>query len=150
MVFITVIISFLQQAAGSQGRRRLHDDLLSSLCKCHTSLFDVEPTGRLLNRFNSDMAMIDKKLATTFQRLVQFVLMCLSAIVVNVIITPWSLIIASIIIAVFYVLQRIFRTSARCDLFILFLSLFSLIKRVRIAESCNVWRVSLRHQWCRT
>ena len=61
------------------------------------------------------MAMIDKKLATTFQRLVQFVLMCLSAIVVNVIITPWSLIIASVIVAVFYVLQRIFRTSARCS-----------------------------------
>ena len=81
----------------------------------------MEPTGRLLNRFNSDMAMIDKKLATTFQRLVQFVLMCLSAIVVNVIITPWSLIIASVIVSVFYVLQRIFRTSARliyCLLFI--------------------------------
>lgn len=59
------------------------------------------------------MAMIDKKLATTFQRLVQFVLMCLSAIVVNVFISRWSLVIALVIVAVFYVLQRFFRTSAR-------------------------------------
>lgn len=59
------------------------------------------------------MAMIDKKLATTLQRLVQFVLMCLSAIVVNAFISRWSLLIAMVIIFVFYVLQRFFRTSAR-------------------------------------
>lgn len=57
--------------------------------------------------------MIDKKLATTLQRLVQFVLMCLSAIVVNAFISRWSLLIAMVIIFVFYVLQRFFRTSAR-------------------------------------
>lgn len=57
--------------------------------------------------------MIDKKLATTFQRLVQFVLMCLSAIAVNAFISLWSLVVAVVVVGVFYVLQRFFRTSAR-------------------------------------
>lgn len=57
--------------------------------------------------------MIDKKLATTFQRLVQFVLMCLSAIAVNAFISWWSLAVAMVVVGVFYFLQRFFRTSAR-------------------------------------
>lgn len=109
--YITFFV--LNQAAGNQGRKRLHDDLLSSLSRCHVQLFDVEPTGRLLNRFSSDMSMIDKKLATTVQRLVQFVLMCMSAIVVNIVISRWSLLITLIIVIIFYLLQRFFRTSAR-------------------------------------
>ena len=76
-------------------------------------LFDVEPTGRLLSRFSSDMSLIDKKLAPTFQRFMQFVMLCVSAIVVNAFISPWSLIIAVPIVAVFYILQRFFRTSSR-------------------------------------
>ena len=112
-VVAALMTNILGQAAGNQGRKRLHDDLLSSLSRCHTRLFDVEPTGRLLNRFSSDMSMIDKKLATAVQRLVQFVLMCLSAIVVNVVISRWSLLIALIIVTIFYLLQRFFRTSAR-------------------------------------
>ena len=112
-VMAALLTNILGQAAGSRGRRRLHDDMLKSLSLCHPRLFDLEPTGRLLNRFNTDTSMIDKKLATTFQRLVQFVLMCLSAIVVNVVISPWSLLVATLIVAIFYCLQRIFRTSAR-------------------------------------
>ena len=112
-VIAALLTNILGQAAGSRGRRRLHDDMLMSLSLCHPRLFDLEPTGRLLNRFNSDTSMIDKKLATTLQRLVQFVLMCLSAIVVNVVISPWSLLIATAIVAVFYCLQSFFRTSAR-------------------------------------
>uniref|UniRef100_A0A0N8CA55 ATP-binding cassette sub-family C member n=1 Tax=Daphnia magna TaxID=35525 RepID=A0A0N8CA55_9CRUS len=112
-VMAAIMTNILGQAAGNQGRKRLHDDLLTSLSRCHTRLFDVEPTGRLLNRFSSDMSMIDKKLATTVQRLVQFVLMCLSAIVINVVISPWSLLIAVFIVIIFYMLQRFFRTSAR-------------------------------------
>jgi ABC-type multidrug transport system fused ATPase/permease subunit len=98
---------------GNQGRRRLHSRLLNSLAQCHIRLFDVEPTGRLLNRFSSDMGVIDKKLAQTFQRLLQFVLLCVSAIVVNAIISLWSLAMAVPIVGIFYVLQRFFRTSAR-------------------------------------
>lgn len=60
--------------------------------------------------------MIDKKLATTVQRLVQFVLMCLSAIVINVAISPWSLLLALLIVIIFYLLQRFFRTSARYNI----------------------------------
>lgn len=105
-----------KQSAGNQGRKTLHENLLLSLSQCYPRFFDEQPTGRLLNRFSTDMSMIDKKLATAFQRLVQFVLMCLSAIVVNVFITPYSLVIAVIIVTVFYMLQRFFRTSARYSL----------------------------------
>ena len=62
-VVIALLSNLLGQAAGSRGRRRLHADLLAGLSRCHLRLLDVEPVGRLLNRFSSDMSVIDKKLA---------------------------------------------------------------------------------------
>jgi hypothetical protein len=54
-----------------------------------------------------------QKIATSIQRLLQFLLLCFSAIIVNAVVTPWFLIAAVPICIVYFVTQRFYRCSAR-------------------------------------
>lgn len=48
------------QYAGCKARRILHDQLLQSIVQKSIYFFQIEPFGRLMNRFSLDMAVIDK------------------------------------------------------------------------------------------
>ncbi|KAH8255681.1 hypothetical protein KR038_008446 [Drosophila bunnanda] len=101
------------QWAGCNARRNLHDKLLQTILHKTLHFFQVTPLGRIVNRFSNDMAVIDKKIAATGQRLLQFTLLCLSAILINVAITPWFLALTLPICGAYYVIQKFFRCSAR-------------------------------------
>ncbi|EDV32266.2 uncharacterized protein Dana_GF14135 [Drosophila ananassae] len=101
------------QWAGCNARRNLHDKLLQTILHKTLHFFQVTPLGRIVNRFSNDMAVIDKKIAATGQRLLQFTLLCLSAILINVTITPWFLVLTLPICGAYYVVQKFYRCSAR-------------------------------------
>lgn len=48
------------QYAGSKARRSLHEQLLQSIVQKSIYFFQTTPFGRVMNRFSSDMAVIDK------------------------------------------------------------------------------------------
>lgn len=48
------------QYAGSKARRTLHEQLLQSIVQKSIYFFQTMPFGRMMNRFSSDMAVIDK------------------------------------------------------------------------------------------
>jgi hypothetical protein len=54
-----------------------------------------------------------QKIATSIQRLLQFLLLCFSAIVLNAVVTPWFLLAAVPICIVYFVTQRFYRCSSR-------------------------------------
>lgn len=54
-----------------------------------------------------------QKIATSIQRLLQFLLLCFSAIVLNAVVTPWFLIPAVPTCIVYFVTQRFYRCSSR-------------------------------------
>jgi hypothetical protein len=54
-----------------------------------------------------------QKIATSIQRLLQFLLLCFSAIVLNAVVTPWFLTAAVPICVVYYVMQHFYRCSSR-------------------------------------
>nr|XP_043068593.1 ATP-binding cassette sub-family C member Sur [Drosophila bipectinata] len=101
------------QWAGCNARRNLHDKLLQTILHKTLHFFQVTPLGRIVNRFSNDMAVIDKKIAATGQRLLQLTLLCLSAILINVTITPWFLVLTLPICGAYYVVQKFYRCSAR-------------------------------------
>ncbi|XP_017075895.2 ATP-binding cassette sub-family C member Sur [Drosophila eugracilis] len=101
------------QYAGINARRNLHDKLLQTILHKTLHFFQVTPLGRIVNRFSNDMAVIDKKIAATGQRLLQLTLLCLSAIVINVTITPWILVVTLPICGAYYIIQKFYRCSAR-------------------------------------
>ncbi|XP_037710283.1 ATP-binding cassette sub-family C member Sur [Drosophila subpulchrella] len=101
------------QFAGCNARRNLHDKLLQTILHKTLHFFQVTPLGCIVNRFSNDMAVIDKKIAATGQRLLQFTLLCLSAILINFTITPWILVPTLPICGAYYIIQKFYRCSAR-------------------------------------
>ncbi|SPP85605.1 ATP-binding cassette sub-family C member Sur [Drosophila guanche] len=112
-IIMAMISTPAGQWAGCNARRNLHDKLLQSILHKTLHFFQVTSPGRIVNRFSNDMAIIDKKIAATCQRLLQFSLLCISAIVINVSITPWFLASTLPICAAYYIIQKFYRCSAR-------------------------------------
>ncbi|KAH8410623.1 hypothetical protein KR009_007046 [Drosophila setifemur] len=112
-IIMALISTPAGQWAGCNARRNLHDKLLQTILHKTLHFFQVTPLGRIVNRFSNDMAVIDKKIAATGQRLLQFTLLCLSAILINVTITPWILVLTLPICGAYYVIQKFYRCSAR-------------------------------------
>ncbi|XP_061401063.1 ATP-binding cassette sub-family C member Sur-like, partial [Musca vetustissima] len=101
------------QWAGCKARRNLHEKLLQSIMHKSLHFFQVTPLGRIMNRFSNDMAIIDKKIAATSQRLLQFTLLCVCAILINIIITPWFIVVTVPVCLAYYVIQKFYRCSSR-------------------------------------
>jgi ABC-type multidrug transport system fused ATPase/permease subunit len=112
-LLLSLLSSGVGQYAGAQARRVLHESMLRNVIRCPLHFFECTPVGRIINRFSTDMSVIDKKIATSIQRLLQFLLLCFSAIIVNAVVTPWFLIAAVPICIVYFVTQRFYRCSAR-------------------------------------
>ncbi|XP_014240364.1 ATP-binding cassette sub-family C member Sur isoform X2 [Cimex lectularius] len=112
-VLISLLSNLLGQYSGARARRRLHKNMLLSVVRLPLKVFETTPLGRILARFSTDINVIDKKLATSIQRLIQFLLLCFSAILVNSIVTPWFLILAVPICIFYYIIQRFYRCSSR-------------------------------------
>ncbi|XP_078045328.1 sulfonylurea receptor isoform X2 [Augochlora pura] len=113
----SILLSFacnaVGQWTGARARRQLHEEAISKLLRVPLSFFEYNPVGKILSRFSADMGVIDKKLSTSIQRLTFFVLLCGSAITVNVIVSPWFLVAALPTCAIYYLVQRFYRRSAR-------------------------------------
>ncbi|KAL1374093.1 hypothetical protein pipiens_018281, partial [Culex pipiens pipiens] len=101
------------QRAGSNARRRLHRQLISSVLRNSIHFFQTVPLGRLMNRLSIDIAVVDKKIAATSQKLVQFVLLCLCAVLINSFVTPYFILLTVPICAVYWVVQKFYRCSSR-------------------------------------
>ncbi|XP_043258607.1 ATP-binding cassette sub-family C member Sur [Colletes gigas] len=112
-ILLSFVCNVVGQWTGARARRKLHEEAISRLLRVPMSFFEHDPVGKILNRFSADMGVIDKKISTSIQRLTFFVLLCGSAIIVNVIISPWFLVAALPTCAAYYMVQRYYRQSAR-------------------------------------
>nr|XP_045592637.1 ATP-binding cassette sub-family C member Sur-like [Procambarus clarkii] len=112
-IVLSLSTNLLAQFAAGRGRRRLHQDMLENLVRCPIRFFDTTPAGRIMNRFTTDTAMIDKELARSVTHLLFFVLLVTSAVLVNVVITPAFLAVAAPICGIYYAVQKFFRCSSR-------------------------------------
>lgn len=112
-VGVSLTCNLIGRAAGAKSRHLLHDSFVSHLVDAPLAFFETTPIGRILGRASADMAVIDRKLVISVQRFLQFVFLCLSAVVVNGMVNPWFLLLALPLIAIYYVIQRFYRVSSR-------------------------------------
>ena len=90
----------------------MHDDLANVILDAPVSFHDVTPVGRVLNRFNRDMAMVDFEMPRSMSMFYQQMFMLLVEIVCIVVSTRGLMAIVIIIVgAVFYFWQHNFRRS---------------------------------------
>ena len=59
---------------------KLHSNLLSATLAAPIAFFDVTPIGRVLNRFSSDMVVVDEELSQTISQLANSFFSCIGAV----------------------------------------------------------------------
>ncbi|XP_050078932.1 ATP-binding cassette sub-family C member Sur [Anopheles maculipalpis] len=101
------------QRAGSNARRRLHRELIASVLQNSIHFFQSVPLGRIMNRLSVDVAVVDKKIAATSQKLLQFILLCLCAVLINSVVTPYFILLTIPICGIYYLVQKFYRASSR-------------------------------------
>ncbi len=67
MIMVRSIVSGFHRLAASYV---LHIEMLQSTLNAPISFFDVTPAGRILNRFSSDMSLVDTELPSTYIQLI--------------------------------------------------------------------------------
>ncbi|KAI9014275.1 hypothetical protein DFJ74DRAFT_681992 [Hyaloraphidium curvatum] len=91
----------------------LFNDMLKAILRAPIFFFQVNPLGRLLNRFSKDIALIDELLPMVLYDLAQTVFMVLGILILTAVIMPISLSFIPILLVVFYVLRRVYVTGSR-------------------------------------
>lgn len=61
-ILLSLLSNGLGQYCGAKARQRLHDAMLLGLLHCPVRFFETTPLGRIMNRFSTDLGVIDKVL----------------------------------------------------------------------------------------
>nr|ALU63334.1 multidrug resistance-associated protein 4 isoform X1 [Oryzias melastigma] len=91
----------------------LHNRMFNSILRTPVRFFDINPIGRVLNRFSKDIGQLDSLLPLTFVDFVQVFLQILGVISVAASVIPWILIPVLPLLVVFIFLRRYFLKTSR-------------------------------------
>ncbi|XP_041046050.1 ATP-binding cassette sub-family C member 9-like [Carcharodon carcharias] len=112
-VLFALFSSFAHVISGIRASKYLFTNMLQNVTTLPLRFFETTPVGRILNRFSSDFKTIDDQIPSNLERLLWHIMMCLSAIVINIIVTPFFLLPVIPLLVLYYFLQMYFRASSR-------------------------------------
>ncbi|XP_028248988.1 multidrug resistance-associated protein 4-like [Parambassis ranga] len=104
LVFFNVLVTSAQT---------LHNSMFNAILRTSVHFFDINPIGRILNRFSKDIGYLDSLLPWTFVDFIQVFLQVIGVIVVAAIIIPWILIPIAPLLVVFLILRCYFLQTSR-------------------------------------
>uniref|UniRef100_A0A4W5PGR2 Multidrug resistance-associated protein 4 n=1 Tax=Hucho hucho TaxID=62062 RepID=A0A4W5PGR2_9TELE len=104
LVFFNVLVNSAQT---------LHNRMFTAILRTPVRFFDVNPIGRILNRFSKDIGYLDSLLPWTFVDFIQVFLQILGVIIVAAVVIPWILIPVVPLLIVFLFLRRYFLQTSR-------------------------------------
>ncbi|XP_077946532.1 ATP-binding cassette sub-family C member 4 isoform X5 [Gasterosteus aculeatus] len=104
LVFFNVLVSSAQT---------LHNSMFNAILRTPVHFFDINPIGRILNRFSKDIGYLDSLLPWTFVDFIQVLLQVIGVIAVAAVILPWILIPVVPLFAVFLFLRFYFLQTSR-------------------------------------
>ena len=108
----SIVRTLLIVPARIRAAQTIHDDLTNVILDAPVSFHDVTPVGRILNRFNRDIVMIDDEMPRS---LVMFMiqLFLLLGELINILWSTRGIMIPVVIIAliIFYIIQKQFRRA---------------------------------------
>uniref|UniRef100_A0A3B5PXI0 Multidrug resistance-associated protein 4-like n=1 Tax=Xiphophorus maculatus TaxID=8083 RepID=A0A3B5PXI0_XIPMA len=103
-----LLFSVLVKAAQS-----LHNSMFNAILRAPVRFFDINPIGRVLNRFSKDIGQVDSMLPWTFADFIQVFLQILGVIAVAASVIPWILIPVVPLLGLFLFLRRYFLQTSR-------------------------------------
>ncbi|XP_022080967.1 ATP-binding cassette sub-family C member 9-like isoform X2 [Acanthaster planci] len=108
--FIATLMLFL---SGMVAAKHLHTGMLRVISKAPMRFFDTTPVGRILNRFSGDTNVVDAALINNVWFFLESTFRCLTAIIVNSIVSPIFIVIMLPVFICYFILQRYFITTSR-------------------------------------
>ncbi|KAJ7136954.1 P-loop containing nucleoside triphosphate hydrolase protein [Mycena epipterygia] len=116
-VAVLAIALFVYYATGvamPHGARGVHAVLLDSVLRAPLTVLETAGVGKVLNRFSSDLNIIDISLPISIMGVTQIGLALLGSLLVITVTTPWIALLIFGIIATFFVVQFFYtKTSAQ-------------------------------------
>ena len=83
----------------------LHASMLSNIMRSPMSFFDTTPSGRIINRFSSDVAVVDNNLPQTFRMMMAQILSVFGTLIVISYSTPIFLVVVLPLGLLYYIVQ---------------------------------------------
>ena len=105
--------SCLRIPAGYQLSQRIHRDALWGVLRAPVSYFDTTKIGRIINKFASDLAVVDSELVNNVMQFINSILSALLATIVVALVCPMVLLVMIPVLGGFFVIQRKYRASIR-------------------------------------
>ncbi|KAL1953834.1 hypothetical protein VTO42DRAFT_2129 [Malbranchea cinnamomea] len=96
-----------------EASRKLHERMAFAIFRSPMSFFETTPSGRILNRFSSDIYRVDEVLARTFNMLFVNTARCVFTLIVIAISTPLFLIFVVPLALVYFSYQKYYLRTSR-------------------------------------
>lgn len=93
--------------------QKLHDNMFKSIVSTTMRFFDLNPSGRILNRFSKDMGSTDEYLPKAILDAVQIILIMVGAMCVTVIVNPIFLIPLTVMGTIFIFIRKLYLKSSK-------------------------------------
>ncbi|MCO5606131.1 hypothetical protein L7F22_060318 [Adiantum nelumboides] len=98
--------AILYTLAAISAATKMHDQMAESVLRSPQLFFDQNVSGRILNRFSKDQALVDETLPTTAQQFFEFTVSSLGSLIFIGVLIPWFLLAFPPFVFVFFYLQR--------------------------------------------
>ncbi|NXH19972.1 MRP7 protein, partial [Bucco capensis] len=109
----TILRAFLFAYGTIRAATVIHNRLLQRALKATVTFFDTTPTGRILNRFSSDLYCVDDSLPFTLNIFLANVYGLLGMLVMITYGLPWIGLILPPLAALYFSIQRYYRRTSR-------------------------------------
>uniref|UniRef100_A0A6P7FF39 Probable multidrug resistance-associated protein lethal(2)03659 n=1 Tax=Diabrotica virgifera virgifera TaxID=50390 RepID=A0A6P7FF39_DIAVI len=114
---ISVTSAAFQSMIDIEGKKltffRLHNRMFESIIHASMLFFNINSSGRILNRFSKDLGAVDEMLPNAFCDTTQLLLNLIGAIIVVTLIDYFLLIPTAVIFVAFYLLRRVYLHTSR-------------------------------------
>ncbi|NXE59272.1 MRP7 protein, partial [Calcarius ornatus] len=109
----TIIRAFLFAYGALRAGSVIHDRLLQRVLKATVTFFDSTPTGRILNRFSSDLYCVDDNLPFILNIFLANIYGLLGMLVIMTYGLPWIGLVLLPLAVVYFFIQRYYRFTSR-------------------------------------
>jgi len=115
-IVLVLIVYFNRVVWGFSGvmaASYYHNKALDSVLKAKLRFFDTNPSGRVLNRFSTDLGSMEKYIPWAFSGVVRTLLKVLVSLMVMIAVFPLISIVAAVMLLMVYFLQKYYRAVSR-------------------------------------
>nr|XP_012137463.1 PREDICTED: multidrug resistance-associated protein 7 isoform X2 [Megachile rotundata] len=109
----TLMRAFMFAYGGIQAAITIHKQLLKTVIRAKSVFFEVQPFGRILNRFSSDTYTIDDSLPFIANILFAQLFGLLASVIVTTYGLPWILLVLAPLVPIYHWIQNHYRLTSR-------------------------------------